>query len=301
MITIFTIPKPFKGHIKVIQTNAIRSWLKLQPRCQVILFGNEEGVAETAEELGVQHVAHVKRNEFGTPLLDHVFGTVHKLAEHGLLCYVNTDIILMGDFMEGARMITRRMRRFLIVGRRWNVDISKPLSFEDPKWERKLRDFAVNHGEFFLHGADYFAFPRGFFREIPPFAVGRAAWDNWMIYKARSSFAPVVNITRASMVIHQNHDYSHHPSGGQGVFHGVEAERNKALAGGPRHIYTVHNSTHVFEGPKLMLDRSYNRLVRYFYELPVLLPWTSPLAGVAKVSARFLGVKRKHSPPYEET
>ena len=61
MITIFTIPKPFKGHIKIIQINAVRSWLKLRPSCQVILFGDEEVVAETAEELGIQHVSDAKR------------------------------------------------------------------------------------------------------------------------------------------------------------------------------------------------------------------------------------------------
>ncbi len=31
MITIFAIPKPFKGHIDVIQRNAIQSWTKLSP------------------------------------------------------------------------------------------------------------------------------------------------------------------------------------------------------------------------------------------------------------------------------
>ena len=32
MLTIFTIPKPFVGHIGVIQRNAIISWLNLSPK-----------------------------------------------------------------------------------------------------------------------------------------------------------------------------------------------------------------------------------------------------------------------------
>lgn len=46
MLTIFAAPKPFYGYIGVIQTNAIQSWLLLRPECEVILFGDEEGMAE---------------------------------------------------------------------------------------------------------------------------------------------------------------------------------------------------------------------------------------------------------------
>ncbi len=62
MLTIFTVPKPFRGHIKVIQTNAIRSWLLLRPECEVILFGNDEGTAEIACELGRRHIPNIDCN-----------------------------------------------------------------------------------------------------------------------------------------------------------------------------------------------------------------------------------------------
>ena len=72
MLTIFTVPKPFKEHIGVIQRNAIYSWTQL-PGCEIILFGDDDGVAETAEEFGVKHVSDIEKNEHGTPLLDFVF------------------------------------------------------------------------------------------------------------------------------------------------------------------------------------------------------------------------------------
>ena len=131
MITIFSVPKPFEGHIKIIQTNAIRSWLELRPSCQVILFGDEEGIAETAKELGIQHVSDVKLNEFGTPLLDYVFRTAHDLAEHNILCYVNADIILMSDFIKAVQIVSQREQEFLIVGRRWNVAMDGLFDFVD--------------------------------------------------------------------------------------------------------------------------------------------------------------------------
>src|SRR5260221_6870593 len=61
MITIFTTAKPFTGHSGVIQRNALKSWKELHADAEVILFGAEEGAAEAANELGVRHVADVKR------------------------------------------------------------------------------------------------------------------------------------------------------------------------------------------------------------------------------------------------
>ncbi len=73
MLTIFTVPKPFRGHIGTIQRNAIRSWTRLRPECEVLLCGDDEGTAETAAELGVRHIAGIATNEMGSPLLSSVF------------------------------------------------------------------------------------------------------------------------------------------------------------------------------------------------------------------------------------
>ncbi len=62
MLTIFTIPKPFRGHINTIQRNAIKSWIKLFPSCEVILLGNREGLEETVEELEIKHIPEVIKN-----------------------------------------------------------------------------------------------------------------------------------------------------------------------------------------------------------------------------------------------
>ena len=56
-ITILAMPKPFKGHIGVIQRNAITSWTKFEPRPEIFLFGHEDGAAECASELGLVHIA----------------------------------------------------------------------------------------------------------------------------------------------------------------------------------------------------------------------------------------------------
>jgi len=270
MITLFTIPKPFKGHVKTIQTNAIRSWVKLQPWCQVILFGDEEGIAQTAEQLEVQHVPDVKRNEFGTPMLDYVFRTAHDLAERNILCYVNADIILMSDFMRAIRIVDRKMGRYLIVGRRWNVDMDQLFDFDKDAWEEQVRTYAMeseksNPYEIWMYAMDYFVFPRQLFYDIPSFAVGRACWDNWMIYHARDIRIPVIDIGNFAIAVHQNHDYSHLSMGQEEMYTGIEAQSNIRKAGGIEHCkFGLMDVTHFLtcSGKGYLLNNNYKTGLR---------------------------------------
>ncbi|MFN2215709.1 MAG: glycosyl transferase family 2, partial [Anaerolineales bacterium] len=65
-LTIFSAPKPFTDpHIATIQRNAIHSWCMLGDQVEVILVGDEEGMAETARELGVKHLSGVACNDQG--------------------------------------------------------------------------------------------------------------------------------------------------------------------------------------------------------------------------------------------
>src|SRR5882672_10027794 len=119
MLTIFTVPKPFDGHIGTIKRNAIQSWSCLRPECQVLLCGDEAGTAEAAATLGADRIPAVDRNEFGTPLLSSVFSAAEARAERDLLCYVNADILLLSDFAEAVTRVAESKRRFLMVGQRW--------------------------------------------------------------------------------------------------------------------------------------------------------------------------------------
>jgi len=41
--------------------------------------------------------------------------------------------------------------------------------------------------------------------------------------------APIIDASEMITVVHQNHDYSHHPQGKKGVWEGLEAKRNQEL------------------------------------------------------------------------
>lgn len=242
MLTIFTTAKPFRGQIKVIQTNAIQSWTLLRPACEIILFGDEEGTAEVAAKQGIRHVIDVERNEYGTPLISDMFKIAQEIASYPLMCYVNSDIILTSGFLPAISQVRRDT--FLLVGQRWDVDLKVELDFSDPNWEEQLRSHVAEVGT--LHGPsglDYFVFSRGLYRDMPPFAVGRTAWDGWMTYRARSLGVPVIDATDIITVIHQNHDYSHYPGGKTGVWGRAEANRNRGLAKRSHYVIGLHNAT----------------------------------------------------------
>lgn len=273
MLSIFTIPKPFQGHVNTIQRNAIKSWLKLEPKCEIILLGDDEGVAETAKEFSVKYIASIGKNEFCTPLLNSAFGFAQELAGNSILMYANSDVIFFQDLIETVQRIDKPS--FLMCGRRWDVDVEEEIDFEDNGWTDKLLATVKNGGK--LHGPsgmDYFVFPRNVIY-MPPFAVGRPGWDTWLIYHIRSRKIPVIDATKAITVIHQNHDFSHSKFGEKKGVGGPEWRRNIELAGGLTCMLTLRDADWMISKNGLRRPK-YPR--RMFSLLSMFYPWRILLA-----------------------
>jgi len=247
MLTIFSTPKPFLGHINIIQRNAIESWKRLHPSCEVILFGADEGAAETARELDIRHEAQVERNEFGTKYLASIFDRAEETARHGLLCYVNCDIVLTGDFIDAVKRVSAWRSKFLMAGQRWDLDVAEPLDFGDADWGKRIQDAALAaNRQRPPQWIDYFVFSRGLYRQrIPSLVVGRPGWDNWLVWRALADGAAVVDASESVTAVHQNHDYGYHPDGEKGVWEGQEAQRNYQFLEGRKRFRTVEDATHV--------------------------------------------------------
>lgn len=244
---IFSAPKPFTNpHIAVIQRNAIRSWVALGANVRVVLVGEEEGLAEAARQEGVLHLPNVTRNQQGTPLVSSIFSLARQAGEAPLLAYVNADVMLLPDFLSSARQVHAALPEFLIVGRRWDLSIRELLDFSHTtgsRWDERLDALRCEKGR--LHppgGSDYFIFPKNCFEQVPDFAIGRAGWDNWMIYEARRRGWGVVDASTDIHVIHQDHDYSHLP-GGQPHYRLPETSENIRLAGGRQAIFVLPDAS----------------------------------------------------------
>lgn len=240
-MTLFTAPKPFAGMIDVIQRNALQSWREAGEGIEVLVIGDEPGAERAARELALRFLPGVRRSPEGTPLLSSIFETAHREANSPILAYLNADIVLLDDFVPAVRAVAGRMARFLIVGQRWNLDVTSSLGF-GPGWRQAVRRRVQAEGR--LHpptGSDYFVFPKGEFSRLPEFALGRSGWDNWMIFEARRRGIPVVDATNTVQVVHQNHDYAHLP--GSRPHHGqVESRRNVALAGGREAMFRLRDA-----------------------------------------------------------
>jgi hypothetical protein len=263
MLTLFTIPKPFRGHIGIIQHNAIRSWTLLHPRCELIFFGDDEGTASAAAAAGGRHVPEVARNAFGTPLVSDIFAKAEQIATNEVLCYINSDIIVTDDLLQAVSRI--QTRPFLLIGERWDIDLGTPWDFADRDWRSKLRTEVREKGR--QHGptgVDYYIFPKRMWGTIPPFAVGRTTYDNWLIWRARALGVRVIDATRVVMCVHQNHDRTYESVGmtapdpiGE-LDKSIEATNNLSLAGGRQHVFTLRNANWMMTRHRL---------------LPALTPW----------------------------
>lgn len=276
MLTIFAIPRPFQGQFDIIQRNGIRSWTLLEPKCEIILLGNEEGTAKVAKELNVFHIPEVARNEFGTPLLNDVFALVQKVARGEIIAMLNPDIILMSDFARAIQQIQRIQKgSFLMVGQRWNINFKTPIQFNKSDWEQELRYRIIKEGELLgPSGMDYLVFPRSLQINPPPLIMGRAGIDNWLVYWAKSHKIPVIDATEVIDIIHQNHDYPQKKKN----FYKIENQRNIKAIGGFSKMATLRDVDLLLtkEGLK---KPPFSR--RIFSKLTLFYPWKT-LLGIKR-------------------
>ncbi|PKN32948.1 MAG: hypothetical protein CVU61_15730 [Deltaproteobacteria bacterium HGW-Deltaproteobacteria-19] len=237
MITFFCLPKPFHGTIGTIQRNAIRSWLALEPVPEIILFGNEQGTAEAAEEYRLRHIADVERNEYGTPLVHSMFRLAQEQASNPHVCYLNADIILLGDFMQTFLHLldTFADGRILLTGLRRNVDIREEINFTNGSEAEEFLCAVKSNASIDHVGLDYFVFPRGSYRDVKPFAVGRAFLDAWFLYKASIEGLRLIDGTQVVTALHQNHSSIIGAGDARRVYHlfkdDPEIRRNHDLCG----------------------------------------------------------------------
>jgi hypothetical protein len=244
LLTLFSIPKAFEGHFGVIQRNALRSWVALGPSVQIVLLGDDAGVAQAAAEFGALHVPGLARGELGTPRVDEAFTTVDQVAEHPLRCFVNADVLLLDDLLPAVGRVASTFDRFLMVGETWDLDLPDEVDVRERTSRDDLRAQTLSSGRSRGPTAiDYFVFTAGLFDPVPPFVVGRARFDNWLVWRARQR-GPVVDASRAVVPVHGRHDYGHVAGGFEEAHFGREAVRNHELAGGSGRIFTIYDASH---------------------------------------------------------
>ena len=298
MLTIFTSCKPFLGLDEVMQRNAIESWTLLSPRPEIILMGDEVGAEEAAKESGLKYIPEIKRSKFGNPFVDDIFYRAQADASNNVLCYVNADIILMSDFMKAVEKSVRYRQRFLMIGKRYDLDVNGRLE-HGPGWEGSLKKRVETEGNLYrLPGIDYFVFNRGLLSGIPPFVLGSIRWDNWMVYNALRKRITVIDATGAVKAVHQNHEIT----GTEAIVAGnlsldEKAAYNCGLYGKYLPCFFNLDATHVVTVKGVEPAASLEYRVRRLRMLPVLMfPALCSVTGPVCRLGRYLLAQSKWVP-----
>ena len=89
MLTIFSICRESLGYR---EKNAFESWRNLGEDVEIIIFGDAKCLSEFCKARRIIHIKEVKRNEFGTPLVNDFFLKAQELAKNNFVCFVNYEI-----------------------------------------------------------------------------------------------------------------------------------------------------------------------------------------------------------------
>ena len=246
MLTLFSIPKAFGGHIGADPAQRGAELAALGHGVQVMLVGDEAGVAASAGSSASSHVPGVALSEHGTPRIDDAFARVDALAEHPLRCFVNADVVLLDDFLPAVTAVEAPFDRFLIVGataRPRRVEDDLVLDGAEPCRARSARA-ATRAARAARPRSTTSSSPPGLFDPLPPFVVGRARFDNWLVWQARAAragrgcdAAPSSPSTSATTTRTSR-------AGSRRRTSAARRERNEELAGGSGRIYTIFDASH---------------------------------------------------------
>lgn len=210
-ITIFAAPRPFEGDFERIQRNAIFSWTCLEPRPEILVFGGGARAAAVCDELGVRSVPEVSSTASGAPMLDSLFAAAQQVASNEVLAYANPDVIFLQEVVVALERASVRFGRFIAVGAPRNAQFGDTLRGPVGEW-RSAAEPAIARATRPARGsgADLFVFPCRALDPIPPIAIGRLGWDNWLLWRCATNALPSIDITDAAALIHQDHSGSTH-------------------------------------------------------------------------------------------
>ncbi len=284
-IAIVAAPKDFCGHTGVIQRNAIASWRQLGGDVEILLGGDAAGLADVARASRAVCLGPLAAGVDGPPRVDDLFAKARAATRAHLLAYVNSDIMLMPDWLTAVRRVADAIPGdLLVIGRRTDLDVMEAIEMADPLARIDLLDRVARLGTPAARVCkDYFVFRRDAASRVPPFTLGRAFWDNWMVHDARARGVPVVDITACATAVHQNHDYAHLTGGRLSAYlTSPGAQVNRRLAGGSRMITGATASWRLLAAGTIVPARC-SALAAFMADLPRFFGLTAAVvaSGVA--------------------
>ncbi|KAL7539051.1 hypothetical protein ACHAXR_009004 [Thalassiosira sp. AJA248-18] len=212
----------------------------------------------------VPPLSSLKLNKYGVPVLGSLFEVAMRSCPDALtFTYVNGDLLPDVDFLETLEAVSSVMAEtnFLMVGRRTNVDWThRATSIREEGFDF---DIHFSEGQLFTSEAlDYFVCTQHAidFNGIPPFVVGRPAYDNWLVnHIYHDGTVALIDATKTASVIHQQDSYGEYSHGGGKVRSVADYNFNKRLARGDYAAGTTNHARYEtrWQGGKVeIVDRT---------------------------------------------
>jgi len=207
MLTIITTPKPLNVAVnRLAFLNAIRSWVRLVPRPEILVFGGDRALVENE---GGKWIGDCKSTPQGRPYFDDFISRAESLATNDILMYCTDHLILTSDLPPVVKRVSDSFpSNFAIVGRRWQLNVQEAIDFSNPNWEGILRDQVFEVDSLGSNAAkDYVIFRRPLGLSVPNFIMGYPCYDTWLVWAALQAHYPVVDASDVIMVVHQSHKF----------------------------------------------------------------------------------------------
>lgn len=225
-ITFVTVPRDFTSdpNVAARQRASILSWHMLpSPHKEVLLMGNEKGVAELAEEFSFPYVRDLALSpDDGVPLMDSIMQLASEKASNGVICFINSDISLPPSWWQTVQaalpFLLAQPRPFLLAGPRLVIPESALWHPTVTPWPQFRAQWIDTHkySTPIIDGAiDWFVFRRFSYVPFPPFKLGRYVWDSYMVdYAVRQQWTTLVTytvdaVTQPAYGLHWDHSRAH--------------------------------------------------------------------------------------------
>lgn len=231
--TLFTTFKPFAGESAFLQDAALKTWVDLN--LPIIVFGDEQGVAQRQVRFGFHHEASVRTSDTGTPFISDMIERAAEIADTPYIALINGDILLdhaCVATLDGA--IGKLLDRpgdggYLLSARRKNI----PLTAQDLKGRNCLaviEDLENRYGHWDIDNAiDIFVFDKSLYDKIPDLSVGRSGWDNWLLWEARRRGGQLVDLSFDMALKHPIHGYVGPQGGWANLMTNSDVVKNQSI------------------------------------------------------------------------
>lgn len=190
-----------------VNNNTLFNW-KMLPNVNLIVFSNSKEVKYYSKRAGFTVLPIMVVAE-GVPVLPAMFTAATNQFKSEFYGFANGDILFTRTLVDTLEHIlcnleeSSRRRGVLIVGRRYNVPASRVTDEVATSWNR-LDRLSRTSSLFQADAEDYFITDKAYpWDTFLPVAIGRRAYDNWVVAFSRYSNITVIDASESILCLHQ--------------------------------------------------------------------------------------------------